>query len=138
MPFLSREQRAGIIDRLKKNKKYALPVTFVGENVQGFAYVRELAEVLRAGGWQVSDSPSAASMLMPDVFVGVDDLGSPNACARLLVDVLTAVGVRTKLVQATHAGPAHCCLVIEESGESPQKPPEPCSRTTAEAWTSRR
>jgi hypothetical protein len=114
MPFLSGEQRAGIVDRLRKNKKYALPVMFVGEEVQGETDVHELAEVLREGGWQVSGPAPPASQSMPSVFVGVDDLRRPNPCARLLVDVLIAVGIRTKLVQMTQAGPAHCCLVIEE------------------------
>jgi hypothetical protein len=113
MPFLSTEQRAGIVDRLRKNKKYAMPVTFVGEDAQGY-YAHELAELLREGGWQVAEPATPASFSMPGVFVGVDDLKRPDACARLPVDVLTAVGVRIKLVQVTHAGPAHCCLIIKE------------------------
>jgi len=125
MPRLSKRQHTEIVDKLIKNRKYALSVTFVGEAGYASSYVSDLAEALREGGWEVS-GPSHADYLlsMPGVMVGVDELSTPNACARLLVDVLTAVGIKTRVVRATTAEPAHCCLIIAGSGEA-RNPPSP-------------
>jgi len=51
---LSNEQRAGIVDRLRNNKKYALSFALLDEDVDASNYARDLAEVLREGGWVVS------------------------------------------------------------------------------------
>lgn len=113
MSLLSKDQRAGIVEKLRGNKKYALSVTFLGEDVRAPSYVFELADVLREAGWQVSGLPSAVYYSPTlSVLVGVDDYRGPNPCARLLVDVLTSVGVETRLVGATSAAPSHCCLIV--------------------------
>ena len=118
MSHLSKRQRTEIVDKLVKNRKYALSVTFVGEAGHASSYAHDVVEALRAGGWEVS-GPLRANYLppVPGVIVGVDDLGTPNACARLLVDVLTAVGIKTR-VQAMTAGPVHCCLMVAGSNKA--------------------
>jgi len=121
MPHLSKHQRTEMVNKLIKNRKYALSVTFAGEAGHIPSYAHELAEALREGGWEVA-GPSRADCLppKPGVIVWIDGFSTPNPCARLLVDVLTAVGIKTKLVQATPVGAAHCCLVVAGSDAAPK------------------
>src|SRR5712692_3609997 len=54
MPGLSYEQGAGIVSRLKKNRKYSLFVTCEGEDSDALSYANDLTQALREGGWEVS------------------------------------------------------------------------------------
>lgn len=47
---LSKGQRATIVDRLRRNKKYSLLVTSVGGEVDALNYAHDLADALREGG----------------------------------------------------------------------------------------
>ena len=114
MPFLSEDQREGIVDRLRKNKKYALPVTFLGEDVSAASFALELAGAMREGGWEVSGLSPADCGALPEVLIAVDEFSSPHPSARLLLDVLTAVGFRTRLVRAADTGPSRCCLKVRD------------------------
>lgn len=113
MPGLSYEQGAGIVSRLKHNKQYALLVTCDGEDSDAVSYAADLAQALREGGWEVS-GPTVSPVCVParEVFVGLDDLTSPHPSARLLLDVLTAVGIRVRVVKAKSIGPGGCCLIV--------------------------
>lgn len=118
MSLLSKAQRAGIVEKLRTNKKYALSVTFMGADIRAPSYAYELADVLQEAGWEVSGLPAAVDYSPAlSVMVGVDDPRSPNPCAQLLVDVLTAVGIKTRLVQASNTAPSHCCLIVGGSME---------------------
>jgi hypothetical protein len=98
MPSLSKKQRAGITDRLRNNKPHAVLLTFAGKDADASNFAHDLAQVLRKGGWEVSRPFPAAYLPMAEVLVGVDDFRSPHPSARLLVDVLTAVGIGTRVV----------------------------------------
>lgn len=114
MPFLSEDQREGIVNRLRKNKKYALPVTFPGEDVSIASFALDLASALREGGWEVSGPSPADCGVLPEVLIAVDDFSSPHPSARLLLDVLTAVGIGVRLVPASDTGPSRCCLRVRD------------------------
>lgn len=113
MPGLSYEQGAGIVSRLKHNRKYALLVTCESEDADALSYANDLSQALREGGWEVS-GPFVSPVCVPKraVFVGVDDLTSPHPSARLLLDVLVAVGIKVKVMKATNVGPGGCCLMV--------------------------
>jgi len=64
MPGLSYEQGAGIVSRLKKNRKYSLFVTCEGEDSDALSYANDLTQALREGGWEVS-GPCASSGRVP-------------------------------------------------------------------------
>ena len=84
-----------------------------GEDSDALSYAQKLTQALREGGWEVSGPcVSPGCVLTPEVFVGIDDLASPHPSARLLVDVLTAVGIKVKAVKATNVGPGGCCLIV--------------------------
>jgi hypothetical protein len=101
-----------IADRLRKNRPHAVLLTFAGEDADASNFAHDLAQVLRQGGWEVSGPSPAAYVPMTGVLVGVDDFSSPHPSARLLVDVLTAAGIRTRVVQAAVTGPDRCCLIV--------------------------
>lgn len=113
MPGFSYEQGAAIVRRLKNNRKYALLVTCENEDSDALSYANDLSQALREGGWEVS-GPCASPLCIPtrEVFLGVDDLASPHPSARLLLDVLVAVGIKVKVVKETNLGPGDCCLVV--------------------------
>jgi hypothetical protein len=118
MPSLSKEQRIGIVDRLRTNRPHGVVLTFAGEDADASNFAQDLAQVLREGGWEVSGPSPAAYAPMAGVLVGVDDFSSPHPSARLLVDVLTAVGITTKVVQASVTGPDRCCLMIGSTAKA--------------------
>jgi hypothetical protein len=113
---LSKGQRAAIVDRLRRNKKYSLLVTSVGAEVDTLNYARDLADALREAGWEVCVPSPAGYLPTESVFVGVNDVSSPHPSAGLLVDVLTSVGIRARLVPVTDAGPSGCCLIVAGTG----------------------
>jgi hypothetical protein len=109
---LSNEQRAGIVDRLRNNKKYGLSVALLDEDVDASNYARDLAEVLREGGWVVSGPFSSACGSAAGILMEVTDFNEFHPGARLLVDVLAAAGINVKVTQATNTGPNHYYLTI--------------------------
>jgi hypothetical protein len=113
MPGLSYEQGDGIVSRLKHNKQYALLVTCDSADSNAVSYAAELTQAVREGGWEVSGPCAPAGCAaVPEVFLGIDDPASPHPSARLLLDVLTAVGIRVELTKAKNVGPGGCCLIV--------------------------
>jgi len=95
MRILTKAQRAGIVERLKHNHKYAVVVSCGKAFPQKDAL--EFASVLREAGWTVSGlyvNESSAEGLQ----IGVRDLRSPCPSAHLLLDVLVSVGLNARLV----------------------------------------
>jgi hypothetical protein len=92
---LSNEQRAGIVDRLRNNKKYALSFALLDEDVDASNHVRDLAEVLREGGWVVSGPFSSAWGSPAEILMEVTDF-SEFQVPDSWVDVLAAVGIKAK------------------------------------------
>ncbi len=113
---LSNEQRTSIVDRLRRNRKYSLQVTSIGKEVDAFNFACDLADALREAGWEVRVPSTAGHFPTESVFVGVNNLSSPHPSAGLLVDVLTSVGIRAKLVPVSDAGPSGCCLIVVGTG----------------------
>lgn len=112
MPGLSYEQGAGIVSRLKKNRKYALLVTCESEDSDAVSYADALTQAIWEGGWEVSGPcASPGCVAAPEVVVGIDDFASPHPSARLLVDVLIAVGISVKM-ETTNGGPSGCRLIV--------------------------
>lgn len=109
---LSNEQRAGIVDRLRNNKKYALLVAFLDEDVDASNYARDLAEVLGEAGWVVSGPFPVACGSAVGILVEVNDFSRSHPGVRLLVDVLAAAGINARVTQATSTGPNHYHLMI--------------------------
>jgi hypothetical protein len=109
---LSKEQRVGIVDRLRKNRPHDVVLTFTAGDADASNFAHDLTQALHEGGWGVSGPSPGGYVPMAGVLVGVDDFTSPHPSARLLVDVLTAVGIRTRVVQAAVTGPDRCCLLI--------------------------
>jgi hypothetical protein len=109
---LSKEQKAGIVDRLRTNRPHDVLITFAGEDADASGLAHDLAQVLREGGWEVSGPSPAGYVPMAGVLIGVDDVSRPHPSARLLVDVLTAVGITTRVVQAAMTGLDRCCLIV--------------------------
>jgi hypothetical protein len=109
---LSNEQRAGIVDRLRNNKKYGLSVALLDEDVDASNYARDLAAVLREGGWVVSGPFSSARGSAAGILMEVNESSGFHPGARLLVDVLAAAGIDAKVTQATNTRSNHYYLTI--------------------------
>ena len=108
---LSNEQRAGIVDRLRNNKKYALSFALLDEDVDASNYARDLAEVLREGGWVVL-GPFSSACGSAGILMEVNDFSRFHPGTRLLVDVLAAAGINAKVTQATDTRSNHHYLII--------------------------
>ena len=111
---LSDEQRVGIVNRLRNNKKYALSISFADTDVDASNYACDLANVLGAGGWVVSGPFPVARSPAVGILVKVYDSSKTHPGARLLMDVLAAAGINVSGTQATDKVPEYCYLVIEE------------------------
>jgi hypothetical protein len=115
MPWsLSNEQRVGIVNRLRNNKKYALSISFPDTDIDASNYARELAEVFGAGGCEVSGPLPAARSPAVGILVKVYDSSKTHPGARLLMDVLAAAGINVSGTQATDKVREYSCLVVEE------------------------
>jgi hypothetical protein len=109
---LSNERRVGIVDRLRNNKTYALSIAFMDGDVDAANYARDLATALAQGGWVVSGPFPVACGSAAGVHVEINDVGASHPGARLLMDVLIAVGIDAGVTQGTSIGPNHYRLVI--------------------------
>ena len=98
MRVISKAQRAGILERLKHNKKYLAVVLCTGKRVEKEAL--EFVSVLQEAGWTVSGPDTDATVAAEGLQIGVRDLYSPCPSARLLLDVLVSVGLNASLVKA--------------------------------------
>jgi hypothetical protein len=96
---LSSEQCAGIVDRLRNNKKHAVLITIPDDDVDASNYARDLAEVLGGGGWIVSGPFAVARGHAVGILIKVHDVSRSHPDARLLMDVLAAVGINARLTQ---------------------------------------
>jgi len=94
---LTKAQRAGILERLKHNYKYAVVVSCGKAFPQKDAL--EFASVLREAGWTVS-GPHVDESCAEGLEIGVRDLRSPCPSAHLLLDVLVSVAMNARLVTA--------------------------------------
>ena len=72
---LSNEHRAGIVDHLRNNKKYALSIAFTDGDVNAAKYARDLAAAFAKGGWVVSGAFPVACGSSVGLHVEVNDLG---------------------------------------------------------------
>ena len=104
MCALSKAQRAGILERLKHNHKYAVVVSCAKAFPQRAAL--EFASVLQEAGWTVSGPLVNEKICMEGVQIGVPDLRSPCPSAHLLLDVLVSVGMDVTFVRAAEALPS--------------------------------
>jgi hypothetical protein len=109
---LSNEQRRGIVDRLRNNKRYGLSVALLDEDVDASNYARDLAEVLGEGGWVVSGPFPSACSSAAGILMEVNDFSRFHPGTRLLVDVLAAAGIKAKVTQATDIRSNHYYLII--------------------------
>ena len=100
---------------LRTNRPHGVLLTFAGEDADASNFAHDLAQALREGGWDVSGPFPAAYVPMAGVLIGVDDFSSAHPSAWLLVDVLTAVGIKTRVVQASVTGVDRCCLMAHLS-----------------------
>jgi len=119
MNSLKEAERAGIVKRLKQNKKYWVIIFYSGDRIEDVAYAQDFASVLKEAGWRVS-GPEASARLFPEgLRVGVQDPRDPCPSASLLVDILTAVGIDAKAAPAADflspGSPINCCLLLGQS-----------------------
>lgn len=115
MGALKKLQRAGILKRLRNNRKFPVLVLYAGTHTTE-EYAQELASVLQEAGWKVSGPERSERICVESVQIGVRDLGTPCPSARLLLDTLIAAGISTRLAPAAdlfpNAFPTGCCLLI--------------------------
>jgi hypothetical protein len=116
MNSLKEAQRAGIMTRLKQNKKYSVIVFYSGDRMENVAYARDFASVLKEAGWRVSGPESNERLFAEGLHIGVKDPRDPCPSASLLVDTLTAVGIDARAAPAgdflSPGSPINCCLLL--------------------------
>jgi hypothetical protein len=96
MSSLQMVQRAGILNRLRQNKKHWAIIFYSGNRIKDVAYALDFASVLQDASWTVS-GPGGSEKIFPEgLRIGVRDPRAPCPCARLLLDTLIAVGHRHK------------------------------------------
>ncbi len=108
----SSEQRAGIVDGLRNNKKYAVLITIPDDDVDASNYARDLADVLGGGGWIVSGPFAVARGPAVGILIRVHDLSRSHPGARLLIDVLAAVGINVRPRQDLGERSAYSYLMV--------------------------
>jgi hypothetical protein len=114
MPALTKAQRAGIVERLKYNRKYSAVILYAGNSVELEA--AEFASVLQEAGWSISGVSVNERVPAEGLRIGVHDLASPCPSARLLLDVLVSVGLDDGLVRTAEAPystlSSDCCVLV--------------------------
>ena len=116
MNSLREAQRAGILKRLRQNKKYWTIIVYSGNRIQDVAYAEDFASVLEEAGWTVSGPEASERILAEGLRIGVRDPRGPCPCARLLLDTLIAVGIDATTATAgdflSSALPVSYCLLL--------------------------
>ena len=120
MGSLSKLQRKGILKVLRNNRKCTVLVLYAARCTKELAYAEDFASVLREAGWAVSD-PEPSEHIRPEAMqIEVQDLSAHGVGAHLLLDTLTAVGVRATLWLAKDFFPdsrsKSYCLLIDTKG----------------------
>jgi len=115
---LTKAQRTGILERLRHNHKYSAVVSYRGRSSEKEAM--EFASVLEEAGWTVSGPHVNDNICAEGLEIGVRDPASPCSSAHLLLDVLVAAGLNTRLVKTATPIPSafssSCCLQFGRLG----------------------
>jgi len=97
MGSLSKLQRKRILKYLQNNRRCTVLVLYAARGTKELAYAEDFASVLREAGWAVS-GPEPSEHIHPEgMQIGVQDSSAHGVGAHLLLDTLTAVGVRATL-----------------------------------------
>lgn len=116
MNSLREAQRAGILKRLRQNKKYWTIIFYSGNRIQDVAYAEDFASVLEEAGWTASGLEGSKRIFAEGLRIGVRDPRDPCSCARLLLDTLIAVGIDASTTPAadflSSPLPITCCLLL--------------------------
>lgn len=116
MSSLKEVQRAGILQRLRPNKKYSAIIFYSGNRIEDAAYALDFASVLQEAGWTVSGPKVSERISAEGLSIGVRDPRDPCPCARLLLDTLIAVDLGARTAPAgeflSSASPFSCCLLL--------------------------
>jgi hypothetical protein len=116
MISLSKVQRAGILKRLRQNKKYWAVIFYSGTRIEDVADAQAFASVLVEAGWEVSGPEASERVFADGLRIGVRDPRDPCPCARLLLDTLIAVGIDARTTPAgdflSSTLPISCCLLV--------------------------
>ncbi|HYA25755.1 MAG TPA: hypothetical protein VEF05_16445 [Terriglobales bacterium] len=117
MLALTEALRAGILERLKYNHKYAVVVWYAGSFAEKEALA--FASLLQEAGWTVSGPFASENISGEGLQIGVPYLHYPCPSAHLLVDTLVSVGISVKLVKAETLPSTSfggCSLLLGQSG----------------------
>jgi hypothetical protein len=116
MSSLKSVQRAGILKRLRQNKKSWAIIFYSGNRIEDVAYAQDFASVLQEAGWRVSGPEASERIFVQGLHIGVRDLRDPCPSARLLLDTLTAVGIGARTAPGEDFLPSgsriNCCLLL--------------------------
>jgi hypothetical protein len=116
MNSLRKAQRAGILKRLRQNKKYWAVIFYSGNRIEDVAYAQDFASVLEEAGWEVSGPEASERIFADGLRIGLRDPRDPCPSARLLLDTLIAVGIGAKTAPAgdflSTSLPINCCLLV--------------------------
>jgi hypothetical protein len=96
MNSLRNVQCAGILKRLRHNKKYWAVIFYSRNRIEDMAYAQNLASVLEEAGWEVSGPEPSERIFADGLRIGLRDPRNPCPSARLLLDTLTAVGIAAR------------------------------------------
>lgn len=116
MNSLQEAQRAGILTRLKQNKKYWAIVFYSADRLEDVASAQDFASALKEAGWRVTGPEASVGIFAEGLHIGVKDPREPCPSASLLVDTLTAVGIDARATPAgdflSPGSPINCCLLL--------------------------
>lgn len=132
MRGLTKAQRVGLLERLKRNHKYGVVVSFAATFPEKQAL--EFSSVFQEAGWGVTGPFVSEKCSGRGLQICVPDLHCPCASGHLLIDVFVSVGLDATLVQdpeVAHPTQSADCRLLLNSLETNQayKGPSDSSKT---------